>query len=378
MLEVIRVRRVSRACAAVALAGVVGLAPGLFEPAMANRGGGGDPAPEAAADVSITQSVDLPLSIQADRVAQDSALTGVAPGDQLAYTVTVANAGPDGADNVSFTNTLPANTSLVDAVLPDGATCTDPVDGVITCQLGTMAASTDAEFVFTALISEATPAGTVLESTAEVSSTTADPNLANNTASTTASLRSSDLRVTKSASPLTVPAGDDVTYTITVTNGGPDAEPAVSLTDVLPTDTTPGTLPDGCTAQAGTVTCQLGSLDSGQSVNVDLVVSVAQNAPPGDLVNTATVAGLTAGTDPDLTNNSASATVTVEERVIEAGDEAPRLVPAVGDELVAGMELPRTGSRSVERQLFAALALIAAGAPLFVAARRRRPSSSNV
>lgn len=357
------------------MAGVVGLVPGFADPAMASRGGGGGGPEEPSADVSITQSVGR-LVVDLARVAQATTLTGLGPGDQIAYTVTVANAGPDGADDVSFTNSLPAGTTLVDSVLPDGATCTDPVAGVITCQLGTMAASAEAEFVFTSRIDEATPAKTVLESTAEVTSTTGDPNLANNTASTTAIVRSSDLRLVKGASEDSVEPGEQFTYTFTITNGGDDAEPAVTLTDVLPAGTTPGALPADCTAQAQTVTCQLGPLGAGQTVELAIPVSVAQDAPSGDLVNTATVAGLVAGTDPDLTNNSSSVTVIVEQpQVIEAGNDAPRLVPAP-DELVAGMELPRTGSRSIEVQVFAALALIAAGLPVFVAARRRRPSNA--
>jgi uncharacterized repeat protein (TIGR01451 family) len=365
------------------MAGVVGLVPGVFEPAMANRGeGGGGGGPTELADVSITQSAEVvPPVIQLDRIAQATALTGVGPGDQIAYTIKVENLGPAAAENVSFTDTLPAFTTLVDAVLPGpGATCTvPPVAGVITCQLGTMAPGATAVFVFTVLIDPATPGGTVLTNTVQVTSSTADPNLANNTATTTATVRKADLMVTKVVSDPDVAPGDQLTYTISITNLGPDDEPAVTLTDQFPANISPNLLflPPACTFDAPTVTCQfVGPFLVGTTLTLPLEAVVEQGAQ-GSLTNTVTVAGLAASTDLVPGNNTATATVTVGGSAIVAGDEGARLVGAPaqgGDELVAGTELPRTGSRSIDRQIIAALALIAAGLPVFFATRRRRPS----
>ena len=52
----------------------------------------------------------------------------------------------------------------------------------------------------------------------------------------------SDLSVTKTANPNPVLVGQPVTYTVTVTNNGPDAATGVSLTDNLPLQLTPPTL----------------------------------------------------------------------------------------------------------------------------------------
>ena len=43
-----------------------------------------------------------------------------------------------------------------------------------------------------------------------------------------------DLEITKSDSPDPVTTGSDLTYTITVTNNGPDAATSVTVTDTLP------------------------------------------------------------------------------------------------------------------------------------------------
>jgi len=359
----------------------VGLIPGWSEPAMANRGGGdgGGGGPTELADLSVTQSADVvpPVVVQLDRVAQATALTGVSPGDRIAYTITVANAGPAAAEDVVLTDTLPAGTTLIDALLPaSAATCTvPPVAGVITCQLGTMAAGATAEFVFTVLIDADTPGGTVLTNTTEVTSSTPDPNVANNTATTTATIRKADLMVVKSA-PASIPVGTELTYTITITNLGPDVEPAVILTDAVPTGTTLVNT-TGCTVQTGTnLICEFGPLDPGVPHVVTVIVRADQ---AGSLTNIATVAGLFPSTDIDPSNNTSDAVVTqVTVSAVTAGGEGARLVGAPvqgGDELVAGTELPRTGSRSIDLQIIAALALIAAGLPVFFATRRRRPSS---
>src|SRR5262249_47015239 len=61
-----------------------------------------------------------------------------------------------------------------------------------------------------------------------------DPNGGNNTGSTTETPQRADLAVTKSVSNPRPNVGDIITYTVTVTNSGPDAATGVTLTDLLP------------------------------------------------------------------------------------------------------------------------------------------------
>ncbi len=121
----------------------------------------------------------------------------------------------------------------------------------------------------------------------------------------------SDLSVTKVASPATVFAGSSITYTITVTNGGPDAAANVSLSDTLPSDTTfvSLTCPVGWACSGGsTVTATDTSLASGASGQFTLVVNVnASTASGTPITNTATVSP----TDTTPVDNSATATTTV-------------------------------------------------------------------
>lgn len=105
-----------------------------------------------------------------------------------------------------------------------------------------------------------------------------------------------DVAVSKSGDPEAVPSGSNLTYSITVTNNGPDPATGVTLTDQIPTGTTfvslmsPGqgsctTPPVGGTGQ---VMCQLGTIAVEQEVEVTLVVKVT--APPESVItNTAAV-----------------------------------------------------------------------------------------
>ena len=115
---------------------------------------------------------------------------------------------------------------------------------------------------------------------------------------------STDLSITKSASPDPILGGTNLTYTITVTNNGSDAASGVTVQDTLPAGTTfvsvnPST--PTCSNSSGTVSCNLGSLANGATVTVTVVVTVPNAA--GWIRNVATVSLAT--DDPDSSNNTA-------------------------------------------------------------------------
>src|SRR5205807_9971407 len=88
-------------------------------------------------------------------------------------------------------------------------------------------------------VSARTRQGTTNTSTSTVSARGQEPRPSNNagTATTTVNARA-DLSVTKSDSPDPVTAGNDLTYTIIVTNGGASDAQGVSLSDTIPANTT--------------------------------------------------------------------------------------------------------------------------------------------
>jgi uncharacterized repeat protein (TIGR01451 family) len=152
-----------------------------------------------------------------------------------------------------------------------------------------------------------------------------------------------DLAVTKSASPDTATADADLTYTIQVTNAGPDSADSATLADTIPTGTTFVSLgaPTGwnCSTPAvgavGAVHC---TDDVSLAVNVvqtfTLVVHVGASVAPGTFINnTATVSSATF--DPNDENNSATVS-----NVVGAAGADMGVTQTVGSEtVVAGRDV---------------------------------------
>ena len=191
----------------------------------------------------------------------------------------------------------------------------------------------------------ATGTATAITNTATVSSTTIDPNPTNDASSTgtTVAVPTADVAVTKTA-PATAIDGTNISYAIKVTNSGPGAADGVTLTDALPAHTSfqSATSSAGsCAVATGTLTCNLGSINSGATVNVALVVKLDMTTASGTVVsNTATTSATT--TDPNPANNSATANT-----MAAAALQSIAVAPA-GKTLAPGMteQYTATGSYS--------------------------------
>ena len=157
---------------------------------------------------------------------------------------------------MSLTDTLPAGVTF-DSATPTQGTCSES-SGTVTCALGTIADGADAGVEITVR-----PSGPgTLTNQAAVTSDLADPDSADTTASAETTVRSvADLSLTKSDAPDPVLAGELLTYTLGVSNGGPRDATNTTLTDTLPAGVTfdSATPSQGtCSEASGTVTCALG------------------------------------------------------------------------------------------------------------------------
>lgn len=111
--------------------------------------------------------------------------------------------------------------------------------------------------------------------------------------------QTAELTVDKTG-PGVVVEGEEVTYTIVVSNTGAEAATAVTLTDDIPAGATfvsAENPDDTCTQAAGTVTCELGSIDPGESETVTLtlratgsrnILNIACAGSPDDATENAT------------------------------------------------------------------------------------------
>ena len=237
-----------------------------------------------AAALSIIVSTAAELSIALST-------TGAAVASQnFTYQMVVANAGPSPASTVSATLTLPAGVTFVSR----SAACTGT--GPVVCDGGSLAsgATTTFQVVVTA------PASGTLNSTASVASATADPNTANNSAllaTVIGAALSADLSVALSTTGSAV-AGENLTYQLAVTNGGPSAATGVTATFMLPAGVT--LVSSTCTG-TGPLTCSAASLANGAAATYQAVVTPTA---AGTLNSSVTVTGTPS--DPNTANNSAS------------------------------------------------------------------------
>jgi len=126
--------------------------------------------------------------------------------------------------------------------------------------------------------------------------------------------RNADVSVSQAGNPGTVAMGTigvNVTYTVTVTNSGPQSATGVMLSDQLPAGMTfiSAAPSQGSCTGTSIVTCDLGAMASGGSATVTII---AMNTSVGTKANMATVSNTgSAEYDNNLINNIATTTTTV-------------------------------------------------------------------
>jgi uncharacterized repeat protein (TIGR01451 family) len=255
-----------------------------------------DPTPlDATATASTTVSANADLS-----TTITDGVTTFSPGTTLSFTMGVANAGPSAAAagvvvvGHAAAGTTPHTTDPECVVAGTDVTCTTTAP---------IAAAANKTWAFT-LDVPAGFTGAALDTQASVtSSPTADANAANNVATDHDTVAQADLSIAVTAAPDPAKAGEDLTYTITVTNGGPTAVNDAVVTDTVPDGTTFKAAQDGGTETAGVVTWTLGPLAPNATATVHLVVTV-QPKRSNDISNTAVVGS--AVPDPDSADRSAT------------------------------------------------------------------------
>lgn len=122
-----------------------------------------------------------------------------------------------------------------------------------------------------------------------------------------------DLAIVKTG-PSTALRGSTFTYQLNVTNNGPQSANNVVVTDQVPSDLVilPASTDNRCSVSGQTVTCQLGTMTSGQQTTIN--ISVMSNAVSGScsqvtITNRATVTSSTP--DSNQSNNSSQANTTL-------------------------------------------------------------------
>jgi uncharacterized repeat protein (TIGR01451 family) len=162
-----------------------------------------------------------------------------------------------------------------------------------------------------------------------------------------------DLVITKTDGAQNVPHGATITYTIVVTNLGPNTATNVPVIDIFPDSFS--SVSWTCTASSGTCGAPNGTGDIAITVSLMqggeatfVITAILDPAVGGPLVNTANVGQDTLVLDPDLTNNTATDSDFIGTTNVPILDPAGMLTLLVALCAVAGFALRgKTGRNRV-------------------------------
>jgi uncharacterized repeat protein (TIGR01451 family) len=248
------------------------------------------------------------LTPQADlAVAVSDGKTIVVPGSSDTYTITVTNNGPSTVSSLTLTDTVPA--ALLNATF--GSPSAGSYDVATGVWSGLSLASGGAVTLTLTGTIDPNAAGTLTNTvTVAPPAGTTDPTPANNTDTDTDRTPAADLSVTVTDGKTTVAPGDIDTYTIAVTNNGPDTLSSLTLIEAVALSSPIFGLPSAGRYNPLTGAWMGLSLATGQTASLTLSGAVTASAT-GSLTNIVAVAPPAGTSDTNPANNAARDTDTV-------------------------------------------------------------------
>ncbi|WP_458170484.1 COG1361 S-layer family protein [Kribbella sp. WER1] len=322
---------------------------------------------------ALTTQIDLyaPTIVGTKTVRNLEGNTPAKVGDTLEYTLSFSNTGDDDALRSAVRDELPANTTFVPGSLAivSGAGAGSKTDGsgddqadyggrTVRFRIGTGANATTGGRL--AKDQSTTVRFRVTVDKAAAGTTLNNVGLLDYTAETlnkqytyrtdevlTPVAAEADVSITKTAKPDPVAAGGELTYTLVARNNGPSAAEDVKVTDTLPDGVTlvsAKPTQGSCTA----TTCELGTINSGSTATITVVVRVSAATTVTSLTNVATVTSSTS--DPNLDNNTSSVTTDVTRTAdLQIVKTVAPAHPAPGESVVFTLAVKNNGPSDAEQ-----------------------------
>jgi uncharacterized repeat protein (TIGR01451 family)/fimbrial isopeptide formation D2 family protein len=286
-------------------------------------------------------------------------------GQTITYTVKVQNLGPDPATNALLTDTLPSGFTVTGSHVTVGSFTV----GTGVWAIGGMAVGDIETLTITGTVDTPTrPAvPNPLINSATATATEADPNPGNNTGTATATPQYADLAVNKTVNNPTPDVGSAVTFTIALTNLGPNTAQDTTVSDLLPAGVTfVSARPNVGSYDSGTGVWTVGDVPNRAHDTLTITATVDNPGPGNDpvpITNTAVAASTTY--DPILSNNTSSATITPPFADVAVTKTVDDPTPNVGDVVTFTVTLRNLGPNTaknvkVSDQLPAGLTFVSA------------------
>ena len=270
-------------------------------------------------------TVDVFIEVTNLRIVKSVSNNAPAPGADISYTIEARNAGPLDDTGITVTDNLPAGVSYTS---DDSGGAYNPSTGVWT--IGAMTANTTRTLTINVRVDDP-PTVLTVTNTATISGALADFAPANNTDSATFTIPSAELGISKAVTPANASPGETVTYTLSMSNGGPQAASGVSVSEPLPAAVTYVSDTGGGAYDPATGIWTVGGLVNGGSATLTITATVNGAATAGATVtNTADI--ITSDqSDFNSADDSASASFTVPAVDLAISKSASPTVANRGD-----------------------------------------------
>jgi uncharacterized repeat protein (TIGR01451 family) len=217
----------------------------------------------------------------------------------IAYVLTVTNDGPSTAENVVLYDYVPAGVVMVSATPAQGSCTVNAMTSMVACGLGTLTPGQSVTVDVVGIVAADVLGGVVLTNNAHVSAGTFDDDNSNNYAAfdtmveSVANLTIEKSAYTESGGGVTVIAGEQIEYSLSVFNAGPSLASNVMVVDYMPADvyvisvaieTQPGAFCNVLTTQPQLVVCNLGNVMPGEAEEIVITAMVDPGVPDGDVL----------------------------------------------------------------------------------------------
>ncbi len=219
-------------------------------------------------------------------VVKSTPQSTVTAGGTLFYSIEVTNNGQSAAQNVVVTDQIP-NGLAYQAQTSDGRCSLQ--GSSLTCNVGTVTAGGKTTIALNFQVSAQAQCNSTIYNTASATAAGIAP-VTSNQVQTQVACNPANLSISKTVAESTVQRGGTVHYTIVVTNNGQSAAQNVLVTDVVPSGLSYQSNDAGCTSYAATMTCNVGTLNAGESRTIHITFTVDSGAAcSANIVNTASV-----------------------------------------------------------------------------------------
>jgi LPXTG-site transpeptidase (sortase) family protein len=259
------------------------------------------------------------------------------PGSVVTYTVTVTNLNGDPADGATVTDNKPANITTwawVCTTQSGGATGCDPAADSANNFTDTVNLPVGGIIVYTVTANVSANATGSLENTANIAvpEGITDPDPSNNSSTDRDELKAADLLLIKAPATKKVEIGDTLTFTLTLTNLGPNDAFDVEVTDKLPSAFTYiSSIPSKGTYDSATGIWAVGDMPLNAEETLQMSVTVnGADTNVAEVTQSLDGPGGLPLVDPNPDNNLDESKITIKKDDDPTPKPNPYIIPVTG------------------------------------------------